>query len=69
MKNTFLTAAMILVLAGSLSAQVPQLISYQGRIVVAGTNFDGTGQFKFALINGAGVQRSGATATPPSRSP
>ena len=32
-------------------AQVPQLISYQGRVTVGGTNFDGAGQFKFALIN------------------
>jgi hypothetical protein len=34
-------------------AQVPQLINYQGRIIVGTTNFNGTGQFKFALINGA----------------
>ena len=26
-------------------------IPYQGRIVVTGTNFDGTGQFKFALVD------------------
>lgn len=32
--------------------QVPQLINYQGRVVVNGTNFDGPGQFKFALVNG-----------------
>ncbi len=31
-------------------AQVPQLLNYQGRIAVNGTNFTGTGQFKFALI-------------------
>ena len=37
------------------SAQVPQLISYQGRIVVGATNFDGTGQFKFGLMNAAGA--------------
>jgi hypothetical protein len=35
-------------------AQVPQLIHYQGRITVGGTNFDGAGQFKFALVNGGG---------------
>ncbi len=34
-----------------LQAQVPQLISYQGRVVVGTTNFDGSGQFKFALVN------------------
>ena len=37
------------------SAQVPQLISYQGRVAVGTVNFDGTGQFKFALVNGAGT--------------
>ncbi len=34
---------------------VPQLINYQGRIVVGSTNFDGAGQFKFALVNGPGT--------------
>lgn len=33
------------------TAQVPQLINYQGRVVIAGTNFSGSGQFKFALVN------------------
>src|SRR5437867_1099621 len=51
-----------LVLANLLStnallAQVPQLLNYQGRIAVGNTNFNGTGQFKFALVN------SNATAT------
>ncbi len=36
-----------------LPAQVPQLINYQGRVVVGGTNFHGSGQFKFALVGGA----------------
>ena len=36
-------------------AQVPQLIHYQGRILTAGTNFHGAGQFKFALVNGSGT--------------
>ena len=39
-----------------LCAQVPQLLNYQGRVVVSGTNFNGTGQFKFALVNGNGTQ-------------
>jgi hypothetical protein len=38
-----------------LRAQVPQLINYQGRVVVGTTNFDGSGQFKFALVNAAGT--------------
>lgn len=33
------------------AAQVPGLLNYQGRLVVHGVNFDGTGQFKFALVN------------------
>jgi hypothetical protein len=33
-------------------AQVPGIINYQGRIVDNGTNFTGTGQFEFALVNG-----------------
>lgn len=41
-------------LAITLQAQVenPQLLNHQGRIAVDGVNFQGTGQFKFALING-----------------
>lgn len=35
-------------------AQVPQLLNYQGRVRVSGADFSGTGQFKFALVNGAG---------------
>src|SRR5262245_27962639 len=35
-------------------AQVPQLISYQGRVSSGGAPFSGTGQFKFALVNGNG---------------
>jgi len=30
------------------------MISYQGRILTNGVAFTGTGQFKFALVNGAG---------------
>ena len=38
-----------------LHAQVPQLINYQGRVLAGSTNFDGSGQFKFALVNTAGT--------------
>ena len=38
----------------SSNGQVPQLINYQGRVAVGGTNFDGSGQFKFALVNTEG---------------
>ncbi len=33
------------------SAQVPGLLNYQGRIAVGSTAFDGMGQFKLALVN------------------
>jgi hypothetical protein len=39
-------------LASLVRAQVPGIINYQGRASVNGTNFDGTGQFQFALVNG-----------------
>jgi hypothetical protein len=41
--------------AATLSAQVPQLLNYQGRVRVSGADFSGTGQFKFALVSGAGT--------------
>jgi hypothetical protein len=40
--------------ATSARAQVPQLINYQGRVVVGSTDFTGTGQFAFALVNANG---------------
>ena len=36
-------------------AQVPQLVGYQGRVSVGTVGFDGTGQFKFALVNTNGT--------------
>jgi len=38
------------------SAQVPQMINYQGRVAVGdpAVNFNGTGAFKFALVSGDG---------------
>src|SRR6266567_4521566 len=38
-----------------LRAQVPQLINFQGRLAVDGVNFNGVGQFKFALVHGDGI--------------
>src|SRR5262245_55683146 len=43
-----------LLFVATLCAQVPQLINYQRRVVVGSTNFNGTGQFKFALVDGGG---------------
>ena len=55
--NTFITRALILLFlsASALYAQVPSLISYQGRITVGAVNFNGSGQFKFAFVNTAGT--------------
>jgi hypothetical protein len=36
-------------------AQVPALLNTQGRVVMNGTNFTGTGQFKFALMDRTGL--------------
>ena len=38
----------------SAAAQVPGIISHQGRVTVNGTNYTGSGLFKFALVNAAG---------------
>ncbi|MEI7732820.1 MAG: tail fiber domain-containing protein [Verrucomicrobiota bacterium] len=52
--HLYLAAAYVLC-ARPVAAQVPQLLNYQGRVTVGTTNFDGTGQFKFALINATGT--------------
>ena len=36
------------------AADPPGILNHQGRIAVNGVNFDGAGQFKFALVNAAG---------------
>ena len=58
MKNFVLPLALLSLLLDSadVGAQVPQLISYQGRVVANGTNFHGSGQFKFTLVDGIGAQ-------------
>lgn len=45
----------ILMIPAVLSAQVPNLINYQGRVAVGNINFDGAGLFKFALVNATGT--------------
>jgi hypothetical protein len=56
MKMLRATFALTLALfATSTFAQVPQLLNYQGRVVVGTTNFDGNGLFKFALVNSNGT--------------
>ncbi len=50
-----LTVLTLALLTAHASAQVPQTISYQGRITAGAVNFTGTGQFKFALVNATGT--------------
>jgi len=49
-------ATVLIFLTAALHAQVPQLLNYQGRVAVGNpaVNFDGSGQFRFALVNAAG---------------
>jgi hypothetical protein len=60
MKKKHLIHALLLsfcihLLPAQLHAQVvPQIINYQGRITVSGSNFSGTGLFKFEIVNGDG---------------
>ena len=49
--NVVSTGILALLAALMAQAQTPQLLNYQGRVSVNGTNFTGNGQFKFALIN------------------
>ncbi|MDA7666562.1 formylglycine-generating enzyme family protein [bacterium] len=46
----------VALITSTLNAQVPQMISYQGRVAVGDpqVNFDGTGEFRFALVNANG---------------
>src|SRR5450432_102905 len=54
MASGFAVVSSFLLVPASFS-QIPQLINYQGRVVVNGANFAGGGQFRFALVNAAGT--------------
>ena len=54
--------ASALLISKAAVAQVPNILNYQGRIAVRGVNFDGNGQFKFALVDG-GATTTAATRT------
>lgn len=63
MKTTPIRSAFLaLIFTAAAHGQVPTLINYQGRVAVGGVNFDGTGQFKFALVDGGVNQNVTATA-------
>ena len=50
-------ALVLSVIPTALHAQVPQIINYQGRVAVGtpAVNFEGSGSFKFALVDGDGT--------------
>ena len=52
--RTLIHLASLALLTVAAQAQVPPMISYQGRVLMDNVNFNGTGQFKFALVRGAG---------------
>ena len=54
-KRTVLAILLSGLAPAALVAQTPGLVGYQGRIAVGTTNFDGTGQFRFALTNAGGA--------------
>ena len=47
--------ALVVFLTPGINAQVPPLVNYQGRVAVDSVNFEGAGQFKFALVNSDGT--------------
>lgn len=51
----FAVASLGVVLSASPAAAVPALLNHQGRMAVNGLNFEGTGLFKFALVNTNGT--------------
>jgi hypothetical protein len=53
----FMTMVVLLLvgLDGSVVAQVPSCVNYQGRIIRNGTNFTGVAQLKFKLLNAEGA--------------
>ena len=55
--NILIARALVLLFLAvtALHAQEPRLINYQGRVAVGGVNFDGSGQFKFAIVDAAGT--------------
>lgn len=69
MKTRLLLCLLTILLVIRAHAQVPNLINYQGRVSVGTTNFNGTGQFKFALTNSTGStyywSSDGSVISPP----
>lgn len=56
MKHAMLGTLALLTTAGMAWAAVPSQVAFQGRISVDGVNFDGAGDFKFAIVNADGTE-------------
>src|SRR4051812_23607798 len=56
MKNflSVCTVVYALVFSTHVSAQVPNVLNHQGRVVINSVNFNGSGLFKFGLVNSNG---------------
>ncbi len=55
-RKTILSVVMVLAVCMVVArGQVPGMISYQGVVTVRGTNYSGTGFFKFAIVSGSGA--------------
>lgn len=52
--NLIILIGIIQLLCSSIFAEELVMFSYQGKVKVQGQNFDGTGLFKFAIVNNAG---------------
>lgn len=50
----WLCVCALMIIGGSVHADIPHMINYQGALAVIGVPFDGTGYFKFAIVNAAG---------------
>ncbi len=63
MKTYIIASFLFAGILGNLAAEAPPILNYQGRVAVGGVNFSGTGQFKFALVDGGTNPARTATAT------
>jgi hypothetical protein len=51
----WLTLCAVIACASAANLQIPTRINYQGKVQVSSTDFNGTGQFKFALVDSDGT--------------
>lgn len=56
MNACFRSGVVCALFTATLHAQVPTIISYQGRVTSNSSNYHGAGHFKFALLNSAGTR-------------